>query len=197
MIRMRLKSLGGDARGATVVEFAFVAPIMIMMLMGLMDISYRFYVQSILTGAMQRAGRSTTLETGASSAAALDAKVLAEIKQVATNATWSSTRESFSDYSSMSPEAFNDTNGNSVRDPGECYSDTNDNGQWDAYPAKTGLGGASDTVAYTFTVTYPRLFPMAGWLGWGQNQVISARTVLKNQPYTTNAQVAPPTRCTP
>ena len=198
MIRRRpLRSLGRDERGATIVEFVFVAPIMLMMLMGLMDLSYRFYVQSILTGAVQRAGRNTTLETGGSRAAALDAQVLAEIRQVARNATWNSTRESFADYGSMSPEPFNDTNGNLVRDPGECYSDVNDNSNWDAYPAKAGLGGASDTVAYTFTVRYPRLFPIGNWLGWGNQQEVSARTILKNQPFTTQAQVTPPTRCTP
>ncbi|WP_419808304.1 TadE/TadG family type IV pilus assembly protein [Sphingomonas sp.] len=179
----------------TLVEFAFVAPVMLLMIFGVMDLGFRLYVQSILTGAMQRAGRDASLETGASRASTLDDDVVKSVHAVVSNATWASSRQSFSDYGSIKPEPFTDSNSNGVYDVGECYSDVNDNGSWDENPGRTGLGGANDAVIYTMTITYPRLFPLAGWLGWTGDQVISSRTVLKNQPYSTQNGFAPVTRC--
>jgi hypothetical protein len=46
------------------------------------------------------------------------------------------------------------------------------------------------------TATYPRLFPVAGLLGWPKTQTISATTLLKNQPYATQTTTANVTVCT-
>ena len=49
---------------------------------------------------------------------------------------------------------------------------------------------------YTASVTYPRLFPMYGLLGWTQNETISASTTLRNQPYGTQTTHTVTARCT-
>lgn len=190
------RSIGSDTRGVTLVEFAFVAPVMIVLLLGMMDLCYRLYVQSILTGAVQRAGRDGSLESGAGAGTALDEKVVKMVRTVAPSLTWDSKRSAYSNYGAIRPEPFSDTNSNGSRDAGECFSDVNGNGVWDADPGKSGQGYANETVVYTMNVHYPRLFPMAALLGWSSVQDISASTLLKNQPYDRYTASTPATLCT-
>lgn len=105
------------------------------------------------------------------------------VRVIAKSATYTSSRKSYESFTKVAPEPFTDTNGNGVRDIGECFDDINGNGTWDADPGVTGQGNASDVTLYTMTVTYPRLFPMPALLGWSSNATLSATTLLKNQPY--------------
>jgi Flp pilus assembly protein TadG len=176
--------LRGDERGATVVEFAIITPTMLLLLMGLSDLAYQSYVQAHLTGAMQKAGRDSTIQGATNRTAAIDAQVIGWVRTVAAQATFTSQRRSYSQFGLIKPEQFDDNNSNGVyNQPSECFTDVNGNGIWDADPGLTGQGGANDVVLYRMTVTYPRLFPLAGLVGWGQNQQISATTILKNQPW--------------
>lgn len=176
-----------DERGATLVEFAFVAPVMLLMLMGFFDLAHQAYAKSVLTGAVTKAGRDATLEGGGATGAALDAAVSTQVRMVAgTNAAMVSTRASYTDFRGVgTPEQFTDAGspGNGKWDPGECFVDTNGNSRWDPDIGRTGQGGADDAVLYEVVVTYPRSFPMAGMLGWPATQQITASTVLRNQPY--------------
>ena len=186
-----------DRRGATLMEFAIVAPVMLLLLMGLFDLCYRAYVQSVLTGAVQAAARRGTLEGNGSAeaTAALDQVVIRQVRNVASNLQWVSSRKSYRSYASMSAEPFDDVNHNGQYDAGECYVDINNNRRWDADPGNSGQGGANDVTVYTMTITYPRLFPMTGLMGLPARQEISATTRLKNQPYGSQSADAPDTRC--
>ena len=84
------------------------------------------------------------------------------VKNIAKNATIVFTRKNYDSFSVIKPEPFTDTNGNGIRNTGECYTDINGNSQWDADPGVSGQGGANDVTLYTVTVTYPRLFPLFG-----------------------------------
>lgn len=192
----RLRRLGRDRRGTSVTEFGLLAPVMLALWMGLGDVLYQVYLQSVLNGAVAKAGRDSGLESGATNTATIDAKVQTSVKQVALNATFVSTRKSYDNFTEVAPEPFTDTNGNGVRDPGECFTDVNGNGTWDADPGTTGQGGADAVTLYTMTVTYPRLFPVAGFFGFSRNQTISASTLLKNQPYGPQSTTASATVCT-
>lgn len=184
-----------DRRGATIIEFAIVAPVLCLSIMGLCDLLYQVYAQALLDGAIQKSGRDSAIQGGADQAAALDARVRNTVRQIAPNATYVSSRKTYSTFTQMKPERFSDANGNNVYDSGECYEDINGNGQWDADPSRTGQGGASDATMYTVTVTYPHLFPVEGLLGWSANQTLVARTLLKNQPYTKQIAGSAPTPC--
>jgi hypothetical protein len=109
---------------------------------------------------------------------------------------WCSVRKSYTSFSVVKPEPFVDNNGNGKRDPGECFTDVNNNGIWDADPGIAGQGGANDVALYTMTITYPRIFPVAGLMGWPQTQTISSSTLLKNQPYASQTVATPPQVCT-
>ena len=192
----RLPTLLRDRRGATIVEFAIVAPVMMILLMGISDLAYQVYAQSILNGALQKAGRDSAIQGGAENTATIDAKVTAMVQKIAANATITFTRKNYDSFSVIKPEPFVDTNGNGVRNSGECFTDINGNGTWDADPGMSGQGGANDVTVYTATVSYPRLFPVAGLFGWPTTQTISATTLLKNQPYASQTTTTPQTICT-
>jgi len=196
---MRARSilaLRSDRRGAVLVEFALLTPVMLLMLMGLGDMLYQVYTQSILNGELQKAARDSGIEGGAASTSTIDAKVQTMVRKIAPGATFTSTRKSYDSFSEVAPEPFTDTNGNGVRDPGECFTDENGNGTWDQDPGAAGQGGASAVTVYTMTATYPRLFPVAGLFGWPTTQTVSATTLLKNQPYATQTTTANVTVCT-
>lgn len=181
-----------DRRGATFVEFALIAPVLLLLLMGLFDLCYRSYVQALLTGALQQAARNGTLEGNAttSAAAAIDEQVIRQVRPVAANLTWISKRLHYRNYDGVDAEPFDDVNHNDQHDPGECFTDLNGNHLWDADPGLDGQGGANDITVYTVEITYPRLFPLTGFMGLSPDQKVSATSALKNQPYDTQSTAA-------
>jgi Flp pilus assembly protein TadG len=187
----RRLTLRADESGATIIEFGIVAPVMLLMLMGFFDLAHTSYARSVLQGAMQMAARNSTLESGTATAsqASIDSYVQNQVKTVVgSSAVFTATRKSYTDFSSVSSaERYIDANGNGKYDVGECFEDVNGNGSWDADMGKSGQGGADDAVLYTMSVSYNRLFPMATMLGWSAKQTISASTVLRNQPYGSQA----------
>ncbi|NOW48339.1 Flp pilus assembly protein TadG [Novosphingobium sp. SG751A] len=192
-----MRRLWRDCGGAALVEFALVLPVMLLMGMGLCEMAYQAYMQAILTGAVQKAGRDSTVESA--NTTTIDNAVLQAVKNINGNAAFISgypTRKSYASFGYISPESFVDSNGNGARDAGECFTDVNGNGIWDADPGVSGNGGAGDTVLYTVSITYTRLFPLGLWLGWGRNATLSASTILKNQPWATQTTAAAATVCT-
>lgn len=190
--------LRDDRRGATIVEFAFVLPVMLAIIMGLMDLTYQAYVQSVLTGVVQKAGRDGTIQSNASDAAgsSLDQKVMQQVWSIAKGATWQSSRKSYAKFGNITAEPFRDNNGDGVFDPStECFTDLNGNGSRDLDPGVAGQGGANDVVVYTMTVQFDRMFPLAWLIGWTQRPSISATTILKNQPYSTQTSAGPKLVC--
>jgi len=193
-----LARIAGDESAVTIIEFGIVAPVMLLMLMGFFDLAHTEYARSVLQGAMQIAGRNSTLESGQTTGSTIDAAVQAQVQRVVGSAaTFTSSRLSYNDFSKVGkPEPYTDTNANGQYDHGECFEDDNGNGQWDSDMGATGQGGADDAVLYTMTVSYHRMFPMATMLGWPANQTITASTVLRNQPYGSQSTSTPPTICT-
>lgn len=192
-----IRKLGADVRGVTAVEFAIISPVLFAMLMGFLDLGYNMWARSVLYGAVQKAGRDSSLESGVAQQTALDAKVTSTVHSVARNAALTFTRENFEAFTKVGkPEDFTDGNGNAKRDPGECYTDSNGNGQWDANRGMSGQGGADDVTKYTVRMEYPRLFPLASMIGLPPTQSAEATTILKNQPYTGQSARPAGVKCT-
>lgn len=197
MIARSLRRLARDRRGVTVIEFAFVFPVFLIMLMGGSEVVYQVYVQSILDGAIQKAGRDSAIQGGGQRGDELDDKVLSMVRTVAAAAKVdSSSRLNYANFALVRGEKFTDGNGNGRRDAGECFEDVNGNKQWDVNPGIAGQGGANDVTLYTLSIRYPRLFPVTGVLGWSADAVLTARTLLKNQPYASQTKLVVTTICT-
>ncbi len=194
MIGGLLQRLRQDQRGATLVEFALIAPPFLIMLMGLFDLTYNQYTSAMLNGAIQKAARDSSIEGASGSSAAIDANVTKAVQAVSVNATLQFDRKTYSDFTNVNRgEDFNDLDSSGVCDNGEPYEDANGNGKWDADVGTSGFGSARDAVLYTVTVNYRRAFPIFALMpGQGEFMTLRSSTVLRNQPYGQQSVAAAP-----
>lgn len=192
-----LPALPADTQGAAAVEFALVAPVLLLTLMGIFDLGYNMYTDTLLQGAVQKAARDSTIEGSAGNAAVLDGKVTGMVHQIAPKATFQFERRAYTSFDDVSePEDYNDLDGSGSCDNNEPFEDANGNGVWDADRGMNGFGSARDAVLYTVTITYPRPFPVAGLLGQSSTFSMKAATVLRNQPFDLQQQRAKTGNCT-
>ncbi len=178
------RQLALDERGVTAVEFALLAPVFLLLLLGTFNVGQAFYLEGVFHGAVQDAGRDAGLESGAANLGAIDSLVMKRVSGIAPEGAIISSRRNYTSFSDVgTPEDFEDANNNGTYDDNECFTDVNGNGAWDEDRAAAGLGGADDVVVYTADLTYKWLIPMRGFAGWSDTNTISASTVLRNQPY--------------
>ena len=176
--------LQDDDTGATIVEFALIAPVALMLLLGMFDLGYNLYTASVLQGSIQKTARDSTIE--GARAAQLDASVERAVRNLSPSADIAFTRTSYANFADVrTPEDFSDLNGDNLCNDGEPFEDVNGNGTWDADRGSAGGGGARDAVLYSVTVSYPRVFPVAGLLGLPEDHSLTVETVLRNQPWNT------------
>ncbi len=176
------RSLAPDESGVATVEFALIAPVMLMTLFGLFDLGHGMYTKAMIQGSIEKASRNSTIE-GATTGS-LDTKVTRVVRQITPNATIAFNRQSYSNFTDVGqPEEFTDTDSDGICNNGETYEDANGNAVWDANQGRTGNGGARDAVLYTVLVRYPRYFPIARFVGQSNTVQLTSTTVLRNQPY--------------
>ena len=179
-----LRPLIADRRGAAALEFAMVAPALVLTIMGIFDVAYNIYANTMLQGAIQHAARDSTIEGSSLRKAQIDAAVSRAVHNLVPGATIAFSRKAYANFSDVSrPEDFTDSDANGLCDKGEPFEDANRNGTWDNDRGSTGQGGARDAVLYSVTVTYTRGFPMASLIGLPDTVTTEAATVLRNQPY--------------
>ncbi|RPF71936.1 TadE/TadG family type IV pilus assembly protein [Aurantiacibacter spongiae] len=192
----------GDERGVTIVEFAIVAPILLLILIAGFDLGHRSYVGAVLQGAVTDAARRASVEAPAlRGTGALEDRVetmiWAQIRPVAANAELTVTQSNFYDFSGIgNPEKITvDRNDNGVYDEeeGDCFSDLNENGEFDLDTGRDGRGGANDVVFYQARLEMESLLPIASFLGGSNRYAIVAETAIRNQPWET--QRTPPVVC--
>jgi Flp pilus assembly protein TadG len=192
--RRHLHALACDTQGATIVEFAVVAPVMGLVLLGAFDVGHTLYMRGVLQGIVQKTARDSSLEGGTAAQVQqkLDGRVRSQVLALANNADVQITRRyyrTFTEAAAARAEDWTDTNHNGTCDgpvgatPGEPYEDANNNGHWDSDGADEGQGGAKDAVIYKVTVSYPRFFPIYNFIGGSNVTTITGSTILKNQPY--------------
>lgn len=195
MIANLIKRLRRDQDGVSVVEFALLAPVLMTLLMGLLDLAYNMYTAQMLQGAIQNAARQSTIEGASGREAAIDAAVTTAVQAIAPNATLSFDRKSYSSFSEAGrPEDYVDQNTNGTCDNGELFEDANGNGTWDTDTGTTGFGGARDAVVYGVTVTYERPFPVFAFIpGQTSTYTLNTSTILRNQPFGAQGERPAPT----
>lgn len=185
-----LQAVCRDQHGATLVEFAFVAPVMILMIMAGFDSGYSVYLQSVASGTLEAEARSASLDGSTESQFDSDIRtamyeILPDYARNEENITLS--KKNYTDYSRIdaAEKMTSDVNNNGVLDVGDCWLDEDENGEYGTNEGADGLGGADDGVFYTVTLELPRLFPLASMIGLSANQSVTVRTLVINQPYGT------------
>lgn len=194
-MRALASSLRRDCQGATFVEFALIAPVLLIAIMGAMDAAFNAYTSVVLRGAVADAARDGTIE--AASTGALDTLITTQVHKTLPTAQFAFERTSYDSFSVVgTPEDYDDLNSDGACNDGEPFEDANENGIWDADRGKGGNGGSRDVVEYKVTMSYDRLFPTPELIGLPAQFSVTATTLLRNQPYD-NTNTAPPTgNCT-
>jgi Flp pilus assembly pilin Flp len=186
-----------DIRGATLVEFALLAPVLLLLLLGMFDIGYNYYMQSQLHGAVQKAARDSTTQRANAGTATIDETVTEAVRDIVPGATLSFSRRAYATFSDTNrAEDFTDLDDDGACNDGEPFEDANGSGSWDSDRGIDGGGGARDAVLYVVTVSYPRAFGVAGLAGIAENVTTRTSTVLRNQPWDAQAAHAQVGNCT-
>lgn len=172
--------------GVSMVEFGFTAPLFIMMVFGTLELGYGIYADSVLSGAVQAAGRNSGLEDAQGSQTSIDDVVTDHVTTVVPSAVLTFTRQNYQEFSDVGkPEDFVDANANAEYDETECFTDENGNDTWDDDVGATGQGGANDVVLYSVNMQFDRFIPVGGFFGLSDQRDYTARTTLRNQPFST------------
>ncbi len=198
-MRKMLKKLICNQSGVSVTEFGLIAPVLLLMIMGTYDIGHQIYLRAMLNGALQEVGRDSSLE-GASNADqrdVIDTKLRTLIADLAPKASVDISRRYYKTFSTAASAAAeqlieDEEDSNGRCDTGEAFMDANHNGVWDADGGDAGQGGAKDVVIIKVIIRYERLFPAAGFIGYGNNVALVSDSVIANQPYGQQQQYAPP-----
>jgi Flp pilus assembly protein TadG len=176
-----------DPRGVAATEFALIAPVFLIALMGVFDLGHMMFTNALLEGAIQKAARNSTIQ--GATPAQIDARLVDVVDDIVPGAQIQFSRSAYSNFSDVSqPEDYTDVDGDGACNNGEPFEDANGNGQWDSDRGRSGIGGARDAVLYKVTVSYLRVFPFASLVGASQNITTSAVTIVRNQPYNAQTQ---------
>ncbi|MDE8651296.1 TadE/TadG family type IV pilus assembly protein [Novosphingobium album (ex Liu et al. 2023)] len=184
-----LAALARDTRGVAAVEFALVAPVFLVLMLGAFNVGQMVYGRSLLSGAVEKAARSAALETADTTAA--DEMVSETVRRILPGAELTSVRKSYFDFSDIDrPEKWNDADGDGDCNNGEKFTDENRNGEWDRDVGREGNGGANDVVLYTVSVEYTPAFVMPFAPDSWKRAKIKATAVRKNQPFAAQEKYA-------
>ena len=190
MMRSAKTTIMADNSGASIVEFAMVAPILLLVLVAIFDISFNVYVDSVLQGTMQKAGRNSTVEGADYSK--IDAKLTEQVRKLVPSGAITFDRKAYTNFSDVAkPEEFIDENGDGICNDGEVFEDTNNNKLYDTDRALSDTGGADDAV----NVEYERMFPLANYIGVDPTRTATAATILRNQPFELRTITPKPEHC--
>lgn len=198
-----LRQFARDEQGATIVEFGLLAVPLFVMILGGIDLGYQNYVRSLMQGALNDAARLAAVEDpdiaieGDTNEEKVENLVRDIAGTVALDATITVTSQSYFDFSEIgNPEALmTDVNGNGAYDEedGDCWEDSNENGEFDTDSGRSGIGGSDDVVFYTANVQMPRLLPLDKFINVPSTIDMSLETAIRNQPY--GSQATPPVLC--
>lgn len=175
----------GDT-GQAMVEFAFVAPILLGLLCGVFEFSGILFAQTLLEGGARQASRYGV--TGASTVEISRQDMILQIIEdnahgiIDINEIDMETLvyESFADVGQ--PEPFTDSNGNGDFDEGEEFDDINGNSEWDEDMGLAGLGGPGDVVVYRLRYDWDIMIPIFQPF-FGDTITLDANVAVRNEPF--------------
>ncbi len=205
----RVRRFARHSDGATMIEFALIFPIVLMITFGIMEISLCMASLVTLEGGLKEASRygitsqstappdvnkvPTAFKVGNDNRLMTIGYILNQntLDLIDLNAA-TITTQVYSSFSAVKDgEAYTDLNSNGQYDSGEPYSDTNCNSTRDGPGASgTGVGASGNIVVYTVNYNWKILTPIIGqWLGKpdpsspGRYMIpMSSSIVVKNEP---------------
>ncbi|MFO1242466.1 MAG: TadE/TadG family type IV pilus assembly protein [Rickettsiales bacterium] len=174
--------------GVTAIEFAFIAPVLLLFMFGTIEFSLVMFVQSVMEGATtlsSRLGKTGYTESGQSREDTIINALKARAGVFFDPSLITITSKFYGQFDQIGDsEPYTDTNHNGRYDTGETYSDVNGNGHWDADMGQQGYGDANDIVVYTVTYPWRINTPLISkFISNNGNVTLRAVAVVKNEPY--------------
>ncbi len=187
-LRRKLGRLRRRDDGSTMLEFAFVAPVLIVLLFGGMEVGMIFFADSLLEGGLREASRFGL--TGAPPPSGTHEDHIVEVVNsngagvIVIDQTNIETLV-YPNFTSIGePEPYTDTNGNGVHDAGEPFTDINCNSQWDPDMGKAGLGHGGEVVLYSINYELELMTGLlAPLMGKDGKFPLAASVVVRNEPF--------------
>lgn len=174
-----------DERGSAMVEFGFVAPVLLAIIFGIIEFSGITFAQTLLEGGASQASRFGILGStpdGSSREAKIrdiieeNAFGIIDADEVRLEAL---AYDSFAAIGQAEP--FEDANGNGSFDVGEVFQDINGNGGHDDDQGRAGAGNADQVVLYLLTYDWDIMVPIFRPF-FGDQFVLQATTAVRNEP---------------
>lgn len=180
------RGLGKDERGATALEFALIAPVMLTFFFGIIEVALSLFINSSIESAVFEASRFG-VTGGTLPGVTRQDRVLEIVGEKTYGLVDMDTvvidtlvYDTFSDIGK--PEPFVDDNANAAYDSGEAFSDVNGNGVWDSDMGLAGLGGPSDVVVYQLTYDWGIVTPLMRRVMGDSVEMVSSVAV-RNEPF--------------
>ncbi len=183
-----LRRLRDGEDGSPAAEFAFVAPILFLMVIGTIEFGMIMFVTILMESGLRDAARYgiTGNEFGSMNR-------MERIVQIINDRTMGLVDVNQADIQILvypdfgvigQGEDFVDGNGNGTYDAGETFTDANGNGVWDSDVGQSGPGASGQVVLYRIDYAWDLLTPLAAPL-IGQNGkfTLSASIAVRNEPW--------------
>jgi hypothetical protein len=153
-------------RGVVSIEFAFIAPVLVILVVAVFDVALLYFMGLSMESAALNASRYGA--TGFSEDEVTREEAIAAIVE---NQTYGMLEDNGLELDTYVYESFEeaaeaewliDRNQNGVFDDGEWYDDVNGNGVWDGDPGVPGIGEADEIVVYRLNAEYELFTPFLG-----------------------------------
>lgn len=184
----RRVALAGDRRGSAVVDFAILAPVLVLLLIGILEAAMLLLAQILLQTAVGDAARNGIVGSGSGTLSRAEL-IRSSVERVAGTLLDADRLELetlvYPNFESIGrPEPFTDANGNGVYDPGEPFVDVNGNGSRDVDMGAAGLGGPNAVVLYRVRYPWRPMTPLLrGLLPDGGRIELRASYAVRNEPF--------------
>ncbi len=188
----RIRTIGRDRSGSTVIEFAFAVTPLAMLIVAVVE-----FGMIMFTGVLMESGLRDASRYGITGYEVEGKSRLERIIEIVAENTLGLVDLSSAHFDVIVYKAYGDigrgedfvdANANGTYDTGETFTDENSNGAWDSDVGSAGAGGSGDIVVYRISYDWPLLTPFAGqFIGTDGTFPIRASIAVRNEPWDTSS----------
>jgi Flp pilus assembly protein TadG len=177
--------------GITALEFAFIAPAFLLIIMGIIEFSLIMFTTTVMesaTNTTSRLGKTGYDPSGVTRQQAIMNSITSRTAGLLDPAKISLSSTVYSDFNDVGqPEpCVSPATAPCPGVAGTNFVDVNGNGAWDSDMGQAGLGNAGDVVVYSVSYPWPIMSPLVVPI-LGSTFTITVRTVVRNEPFSSGS----------
>jgi len=182
-------NLRHDDRGSMLIEFGLAAPIITVLLVGVLEIGLALFTMTLMEAAVRDASRFGI--TGRTADGKTREQAILDIVAATTLGLVDMDNAQvdilvYPNFASIGAETYLDGNANGVYDVGETFTDKNGNGTWDGDIGNPSPGASGEVVLYRLRYDWPLFTPIIGsFIGNSDTIRLSASVAVRNEPWGT------------